>query len=105
MDSDRFDWCCEMMAYHATYQCDLHDRFDCPDVVVHRYVNGDGSLVRHSGPRRRHLGDLDCVLPVVLEELVTQLGAAHYRHMATFTATERLRWQAGGQRLPQTAHS
>lgn len=32
------------MEYHATTTCDLHDRFACPDVVMHRYVNSDGEV-------------------------------------------------------------
>jgi hypothetical protein len=37
-------WCCQMMEYHATYTCDVHDRFECPDIVMHRYVNTDGRV-------------------------------------------------------------
>jgi hypothetical protein len=32
------------MEHHATIECDEHDRFECPDVVMHRYVNSDGAV-------------------------------------------------------------
>jgi hypothetical protein len=38
------NWCCEMMRVQATSECDMHDRFECPDAVLTRFVNSDGAV-------------------------------------------------------------
>jgi hypothetical protein len=44
------EYCCEALERLAELDCDIHeDKWECPDVLFHKYKNGSTGIIIHDG--------------------------------------------------------
>lgn len=43
----KFKYCCEIMEDMSTLSCVMHDKYECPDVLIDRHKDGKMGIIIH----------------------------------------------------------